>query len=218
MRILATILIILAIVFIGWQLWFALLIGVKEPSYTVLEKKDGYEIRKYDPYIIAEVEVTGTAEGGANKGFKILADYIFGKNKAKVKMPMTSPVFVETGDRSVSARRSPSTSSGRRRASSDKQEIAFVMPDKYTKKTLPKPENKEIDIEEKKGKIFAVYRFTWYPGNKRVAKKKELFAQMLKRDNIKPKSDMILARYNPPFILPFLMRNELLVEVKKPRK
>jgi len=201
MKALITILSILAIGFIGWQLWFALLIGIKKPGYKVLQKKEGYEIRKYDPYIIAQTEVVGTPETGTNEGFKILASYIFGKNREKIKIPMTSPVLIETDD-----------------DDQNEQEISFFMPHNYTIKTLPKPEDERIKIKEKKGKIFAVYRFSLYPSDKRLERKKEKFKAMLKRDNIKPKSEIILARYNPPFILPFLMRNELLVEVKKPGK
>jgi len=186
--------------FIGWQLWFALLIGVKEPSYEVLQKKNGYEVRRYTPYITAETRAAGTKEKAANEGFKVLADYIFGDNTQNIKMPMTAPVFVETTK------------------DENKKNVSFVMPFDYTIKTLPKPNNKEIKIKEKKGKVFAAYRFTWHPTEKRVAHKKELFAALLERDGIKTLSPIMLARYNPPFIMPFLMRNELLVEIKKPRK
>ena len=31
--------------------------GLEEPKYTVIEKRDGYEIREYQSYIVAEVEV-----------------------------------------------------------------------------------------------------------------------------------------------------------------
>ncbi|MFC1845778.1 heme-binding protein, partial [Candidatus Dependentiae bacterium] len=46
--------------FFGWQLWYVLQIGLKEPAYKVLQKKDGYEIRRYDPYIIAHTALSGS--------------------------------------------------------------------------------------------------------------------------------------------------------------
>jgi len=199
MKIWIVMLSLVAILFVGWQIWFALLIGVKEPSYNVVEKKDGYEIRKYDSYIIAQTHVTGTPEIAANKGFKILADYIFGNNTEQISMPMTAPVLVEEDKKK-------------------EQDVSFVMPFKYTLKTLPQPEDKRIKIKKKEGKLFAAYRFTWYPDDKRIERKKKKFVAMLKRDKIKMISPIILARYNPPFILPFLMRNELLVEIKKSGK
>ncbi len=56
--------------------WFVVR-NIEEPSYTVVEKRDGYELRDYAPYIVAEVEVTGTRDQSMNQGFRLLADYIF---------------------------------------------------------------------------------------------------------------------------------------------
>ena len=56
--------------------WFVVR-NIEEPSYTVVEQRDGYELRDYAPYIVAEVEVTGTRDQSMNQGFRLLADYIF---------------------------------------------------------------------------------------------------------------------------------------------
>ena len=56
--------------------WFVVR-NIEEPSYTVVERRDGYELRDYAPYIVAEVEVTGTRDQSMNQGFRLLADYIF---------------------------------------------------------------------------------------------------------------------------------------------
>lgn len=51
--------------------------NIEEPSYTVVERRDGYEIRDYAPYIVAEVETSGQRNQSLNQGFRLLADYIF---------------------------------------------------------------------------------------------------------------------------------------------
>jgi hypothetical protein len=56
--------------------WFVVR-NIEEPSYTVVEQRDGYELRDYAPYIVAEVEVSGTRDQSMNQGFRLLADYIF---------------------------------------------------------------------------------------------------------------------------------------------
>jgi hypothetical protein len=56
--------------------WFVVR-NIEEPSYTVVEQRNGYELRDYAPYIVAEVEVTGTRDQSMNQGFRLLADYIF---------------------------------------------------------------------------------------------------------------------------------------------
>jgi len=181
---------------IAWQLWFVLFVNLQEPAYRVLQKKDGYEIRQYDSYIIAHVSFAGSYKEVASKGFKVLANYIFGGNKQNIRMPMTAPVFVE------------------KKVKLDGYDIAFVIPSSYKKETLPTPKDDRIEIVEKQSAKIAVYRFTWYPSAKQVEKKKKEFVELLRRDGIQPRSDIILARYNPPFILPFLMRNELMVVVE----
>ena len=195
MKFLLSIVSLLFLVFLVWQLWYVFLINLKEPTYTVLEKRDGYEIRKYDSYLTAHVTFSGAYKTAVNKGFRILARYIFGENKQNIKMPMTAPVFIEE------------------KRKMNCYDISFVMPASYKKETLPKPKDARIGIIEKKAAKVAVYRFTWYPSAALVEQKKKEFIELLKRDDIMKYSDIILARYNPPFILPFLMHNELLVVI-----
>ena len=71
------------------------LFGVRneeQPKYKVLFKEDKHEVREYQSHIIAKTTVQGSFEEAQSQGFKILAGYIFGKNKSKTKIAMTSPV------------------------------------------------------------------------------------------------------------------------------
>lgn len=62
----------ISLIFVGilvlWSIgsWFVVR-GIEEPSYTVVEQNDGYEIRDYAPYIVAEVEVSGTRDASLNQ-------------------------------------------------------------------------------------------------------------------------------------------------------
>ncbi len=66
--------------------------ALEKPSYTVLESDGNLELRRYEPYIVAETLVDGDFESAGNQGFRRLADYIFGNNRSRQKMEMTSPV------------------------------------------------------------------------------------------------------------------------------
>ena len=57
----------------------------EEPRYEVVKKEDDFEVRRYQPMIIAEVLVTGTLSEASNKGFRQVADFIFGNNEDPVK-------------------------------------------------------------------------------------------------------------------------------------
>jgi len=195
MKLLVVIALFIIFAFIGWQLWYVFLVNIKEPSYKILKKKDGYEIRRYDSYIVAQISFPGSYKVVTNKGFKVLANYIFGENMQNVRMPMTAPVLIEE------------------KAEINGYAIGFVMPSSYKKETIPKPKDSRIKIEKKFSEKVAAYSFSWYPSLKRIEQKRKEFVALLNRDGIKFGSSIFLARYNPPFVLPFLMRNELLVVI-----
>lgn len=85
--------IILAIVLIIWIVWSYLVVrNLEEPQYTVVSSNWGYEVREYEPYIVAKVEVWWTQDEALNSGFWLLAWYIFGWNKSNDSIAMTAPV------------------------------------------------------------------------------------------------------------------------------
>jgi hypothetical protein len=69
---------------------------VKSPEYIVEKKEDKIEIRRYPDYIMAQVDVTADFDDAIGIGFSILAHYIFGGNKKRSSIPMTTPVSEET--------------------------------------------------------------------------------------------------------------------------
>ena len=59
------------------------------------QEADGYEVRRYKPFLVAEVEVPPGTEDPLGKGFGMLFKYIGGANKANRKIDMTAPVLKE---------------------------------------------------------------------------------------------------------------------------
>ena len=59
--------------------------AIDEPGYTVVRAYDAFEVRRYEPYLVAETVVSATADEAGNQGFRILAGYIFGQNKGRAK-------------------------------------------------------------------------------------------------------------------------------------
>ncbi len=87
---------VLLALWIGWGLFQTY--SVAEPEYTVVEQKEGYEIREYAPYIIAETVRDEQFDKALNSGFMIVAGYIFGDNTSKQKIDMTAPVLNEKSE------------------------------------------------------------------------------------------------------------------------
>jgi len=180
---------------------------VEQAKYTVVQTDDDFEIRDYAASIAAEVEVSGERKEAISEGFKMIADYIFGNNKSSDKVAMTAPVIQEQSQSiDMSA---PVIQEGHGKS----WKVRFIMPSHYTLETLPKPNNTSVKIVELPTKRFAVVRFSGVPDNDDLKAKTEQLTDWLKKQNLKTTGKPIYAFYNPPWTLPFLRRNEVLVEI-----
>ena len=189
--------------------------ATEEPEYTILNQVDNFELRRYDPQIVAQTWVTGDQKQAGNKGFKILADYIFGNNTApsgeSSKISMTSPVKMQPQRAdSDQSQKIAMTSPVAMQEQDGKWRVRFVMPSKYTMQTLPKPNNDEVSIIEVPVKTYGVIKFSGLTGEEKVATKTAQLKEWMQNLNIVGTPEM--ARYNPPWTLPFMRRNEIMIE------
>ena len=183
---------------------------VKEPKFSVIEKKDGYEIREYAPYIEARVKVTGEYREAMTSGFRILAGYIFGGNTSKQSIAMTAPVTEQKFESiAMTAPVSEMVLADNSRV------VSFVMPEEYTLATLPTPNDKRIEIIKVPSHKSAVLRYSGYNNSKKVTDMKTKLLGYLKRDIIVVVGVPRGAGYNPPWTPPFMNRNEILVDIKR---
>lgn len=204
--------------------------AIEEPGFERLEKIENFEIRQYRPVVVAETFVDGDLSSASNIGFRRIADYIFGNNRSMLgtvskpseKIAMTAPVLVEPVERSekiamtapVSVEPQGDSASGVMQ--SNRWRVQFTMPSEYSKATLPTPVNPEVSLRDVPGKRFAVNVFSGFSGEERVQQKIDELFVWLDGKNIKSIGAPQLARYNPPWTLPFWRRNEILVEISAP--
>lgn len=182
--------------------------AIETIKYEVLKEDGAYETRQYEKHILAEVEVTGTAKEAGNKAFRLLFKYISGANELKesvgdnpeiqqkksVKIAMTAPVNQEK--------------------SGDKWLVSFVMPSNFTLETLPKPKNDKVKLKEVAERKMAAMRYSGTWSEKRYEEHKKKLEAWLKKESLTAKSEAIWARYNSPFSLWFMRRNEVLIPIK----
>ena len=203
--------IIAVVVLVGlWILGSYLAVrNLEEPSFTVTEVHDGYEIRQYEAYIVAETAVTGSFDAALQAGFRNIADYIFGNNTTKTSIAMTAPVLEQKSEKI--AMTVPVIASDR---SAEERTVAFVLPSKYTLETLPVPNNEAVKLREVPAYKAAVSRFTGYATEKRIAAKKEELVTTLTKVGITMLDAPQVAQYNPPLSFPFTRRNEIIVVIE----
>jgi len=183
----------------------------ESPSYKIILKDGPFEIRKYDPYIVAEVKIKGSYKDSSGDAFRILAGYIFGKNKNDKSVSMTSPVMIEQRPVNITM-----TSPVQMNQIKNNLIMRFSMPSKYNLENLPTPLDKRITLKTVDSKIIAVLRFSWLNSKEKHDTKNNELRKWLK-DYIEyiPNSNYSFAGYNPPWTLPFFRRNEVHIELKE---
>ena len=190
----------------------AIAMAIEEPEYQVVGQYDDYELREYAPYIVAEVDVQGEFDEAGRDAFRILAGYIFGDNAASEKMSMTAPV--ESRPPAKGEKMSMTAPVTAIAAGDDgRTTYAFVMEREFSLQTLPVPNDDRIRIRTVPKRTMAVRRYSGrWTENKYLQNEKSL-RTALDSNGIQTIGRPVLARYNSPFSLPFMRRNEVMIEI-----
>ena len=187
--------------------------AIEEPDYTVVQKTEVFEVRKYAPYLVAEVLVPGPASEAGSQGFSLLGGYIFGKNKGERKLEMTAPV-TQTPVEPPAPVKLDMTAPVTQAAAPGGFLVQFVMPKGYTLATLPEPLDARVKLREVPGKSVAVIRFSGSWSQSLYNEKLELLKTALATANIATQGEPVSSRYNSPFSLPFMRRNEIWLNLR----
>ena len=157
---------------------------IETPNYTLLEKKGLFEIRIYDPVILAITNVKSNYRESTYTGFRRIANYIFGGNNENMEIAMTAPVLAS----------SPVNNDGI-------YNIAFVMPKEHPLSNLPKPNYEYVEIKEKQLGKMAILRFGGWATEDKVFNYQQKLTLFLKEYQYEINGDFLVAQYNSPLSL-----------------
>jgi len=197
---------------VGLILIFGVLAGpvmsnVEKPGYKVIQSEQNIEIRQYDPMIIAEVEVEGKREDAIREGFRLLADYIFGNNRVEQVISMTAPVQQNENQKIAM------TAPVQQQLTGLSWKISFVMPSKHNMDSLPIPNNNRVRLKGILPQKFVVIRFSGTNSYENLTENENRLMNYVQANEIKIKGSPKYAYYNAPWTLPFLRRNEVMIEI-----
>ena len=166
-------------------------IAIEEPVYQVEKAWEAEQIviRAYAPRVMA---VTGMDED-SDSGFRVLAGYIFGGNAQEQKIAMTAPV---------------------QQSMAGEKEMAFMMPAEYALEDLPEPEDQRVSFREAPAYTAAVIQFSGWASAEKADENWQQLRRFLIKEGIEIVGEPTLNQYNPPWTLPFLRRNEIIVPVR----
>ncbi|MEJ2501493.1 MAG: heme-binding protein [Campylobacterales bacterium] len=185
--------------------------AVEEAKYSVMLKDDKFELRKYEPHILAETIVDGDFEDAGSAAFNRLFKYISGKNKRQQKVAMTSPVGQYPSSRKIKM-----TSPVSQKEHDGKWVVSFMMPASFTLETTPEPLDSSVELRQVPARYIAAVRYSGFWSLKNYNRNLEKLKGWIKEKGYRPIGEPIWARYNPPFMPWFLRRNEILVPVEPP--
>jgi DNA gyrase inhibitor GyrI len=199
-----------AVIIVAFVAWGYVSSQVEQAKYTVISTHDDIEIRDYPPTIVAEVETTGQREEAIKAGFRLLADYIFGNNKSQSKVAMTAPVTQQHSEDI------PVTAPVTQESVNGQWQVRFMMPSTYDLASLPQPNNDKVHLKEIPEKRFVVIRFSGRPTETTLKEKQEKLQGFVQAQKNETLSGPTYAFFNPPWTLPPLRRNEIMIEIQKP--
>ena len=193
MKILLIILgVILAIIVIVQVFAFSGRKNIESYSYQVVKKYKYFEIRNYEASLFTTVKLSSKGyKDTSRKGFSILAGYIFGDNDKNKKIAMTSPVAMSLEDSAT---------------------MMFMVPREFDKKTLPKPNQPQINLVEEPAKKIAAISFTGWANDEKILKYQKKLKLILDTENISYTNQFYFFVYNPPYEI-FNRKNEVIVEL-----
>jgi hypothetical protein len=175
--------------------------AVEEPRFIVETRTATYEIRRYEPLLVAETPVTAAFDEAGNAGFRVLAGYIFGNNQTRARIAMTAPVIQEAAGTTVL------------KQSVEGFVVQFTMPAGSALATLPVPNDPRVHLRELPARRIAVLGYSGSWSEARYQAKAAVLLATLKKDGIRTLGAPVLARFDSPFQLWFLRRNEVWVEL-----
>jgi len=197
MKIMNVILIIVGIVvaaFLAIQL-FAMSSqkSIETYPFKVVKTYDNFEIRNYEASLFTAVKLSSNEYSKvSSSGFSILAGYIFGGNETNEKIAMTSPVAMTL---------------------EDSMTMMFMVPQKFNKENLPRPNQSQIEFKEEPAKTVAAIRFGGWANDEEIEKYKQKLIAELDKNGIEYTNRFYLLGYNPPYEI-LNRKNEIIVELK----
>jgi len=183
--------------------------AIEEPSYEVERRIGEVEVRRYAPYVVAEVIVNAPAEEAGSEAFPILAGYIFGKNKGSTKFAMTAPVT-----QAPAPMRLEMTAPVTQVAAPGGYRVQFVLPGEVTLDLAPEPDDARVQLREVPASTVAVIRYSGFWTRANYDEHLAELETALRTADVSWFGEPVLARYNPPFMPWFLRRNEIWLKLR----
>ena len=183
--------------------------AVEEASYAVIKREDEFELREYAPHVVAETLVDGGFEDAGSRAFRRLFKYISGDNLSQTKVATTPPVSQTPAGEKIAM-----TAPVAQQRVENRWAISFMMPKSYTMASLPTPNDPAVVLRQVPARKMAVVRYSGTWSEENYASHKRELESWMRKEGMTSAGPAMWARFNAPFTLWFLRRNEIQVPVE----
>jgi hypothetical protein len=180
----------------------------ESPEFAIVTTRDGYEIRDYAPFVVAQTAISGDFERGRNAAFRRLFGYISGGNAGERKIAMTVPVIQQPRAGERIAMTAPVTTAT---GPAGGQVMQFMLPRAYVLETAPLPADPQVEISEMPGERLAVRRYSGRSTEAAFQRERDALLAQLAADGLRAVGPARFAVYSGPFTPWFARRNEVMV-------
>ena len=187
----------------------------QEQKYVVEKTFPNFEIRRYEPCVLADVTVATSFQSAGNTAFGSLIGYISGSNQPNEKIAMTSPVIQEASTID-SPTKIAMTSPVIQETSKDSQIVSFVMPAGMTMANMPLPTNSKVSLRQMPEQLVAASKFTGRWTESAYDRQLVQLKQQLSANGISEIGPPRFARFDPPWTPWFMRRNEIQIPIATP--
>lgn len=185
----------------------------EQQAYDVVRTYEEFELRRYAPYVVAEVVVRGTFEDAGNTAFRTLLGYISGQNRSVSKMAMTAPV-IQRHLRQRDPQQLPLTEPAQQReTTAGEYAVALVLPSAYTLDTAPVPTSPEVQLHQRAAVLVAARRYRGRWTRASFENHCTELQSAVREAGLTPVGSPRWARFDPPYVPAILRRNEVVQDV-----
>jgi hypothetical protein len=160
--------------------------ATETPEYKVLTQDGKFEVREYPALALVR-----TASGDGD--FMRLFRYISGGNEGEQKIAMTAPVLMKHEGENTG--------------------MSFIVPKDVAAKKVPVPKDAAVVMDTLPAGQFAVYR---YSGGRNEANEQEALGKLrgwIDKRRLEVSGEPLFGYYDPPWIPPFMRRNEVMLRI-----
>lgn len=168
-------------------------------KYKVIQRYEDFELREYEPCVIAELKVSDLGSSESSGAFSVLFNYISMGNDKSQKIAMTSPVI---------------NSQQKGKSAPQASHVSFVMPARSAIENLPRPMDSRVTLREIQSEICVAKSFRGRATKILSQKIEGVLRTSAGRADIPLTAETRICRFDPPYKPSIFQYNEIVIPVR----